>query len=112
MKSWLTVFVSFWILSVGTSFAQVQPEWIFGIHDPGGEGEIEVKGKRGWIVFTEAIGYNPNDHGGRDYQPWSSRGHGVIVRLNNGYGGSGNLPYESHYPDFAVRLFSSGERVL
>jgi hypothetical protein len=82
----------------------VQPEWIFGIHDPGGEEEIEAKGKRAWIVFTEEIGHNPDDQSGKDYRSWSNRGHGVIVRLNNGYGGAGTIPFEVEYNDFAVRV--------
>lgn len=89
---------------VGAATAQVQPPWIFGMHDPGAEGEMEARGRRGWIVFTEAIGSNPDDHGGKDFRPWSDRGHGVIVRLNNGYEGAGNLPYESQYGNFARRV--------
>ena len=41
---------------------------------------------RGWVTATEAIGHDANDKSGKDYRPVSSRGHTVIVRLNNGYG--------------------------
>ncbi len=98
-----------WVLALVFSAAAgsaqpVQPPWIFGMHDPGVEGEIETRGKRGWIVFTEAIGHDPNDGSGKDYRPWSSRGHGVIVRLNNGYGSEGTLPHENEYGGFAERV--------
>ena len=95
--------LSLWSIC-GVAAAQVQPPWIFGMHDPGAEGEMEARGKKGWIVFTEAIGSDPNDTNGKDFRPWSDRGHGVIVRLNNGYGGAGNLPYESQYGNFARRV--------
>jgi len=97
MTAWLA-------LAAASASAQVQPPWIFGMHDPGAEGVIESKGKRGWIVFTEAIGHDPNDRSGKDFTPWTSRGHGVIVRLNNGYEGSGNLPFQNQYGNFAKRV--------
>jgi len=83
--------------------AQEQPPWIFGMHDPGGEGDMEARGKRGWIVFTEEIGHNRYDWGSRDYRPWTDDGHDVIVRLNNGYEPNGTLPQEAYYEDFAIR---------
>jgi len=104
MRAWMGI-IAFLVGTATGAWAQsVQPRWIFGMHDPGAESEMEAKGKRGWIVFTEAIGQNPDDHSGRDYQPWSSRGHGVIVRLNNGYEGEGALPYEVQYGNFARRV--------
>jgi hypothetical protein len=104
MRTWLTGFAVLLLIGAGALAEPVQPPWIFAMHDPGAEAEMEAKGKRGWIVFTEAIGQNPNDQSGKDFRPWTSRGHGVIVRLNNGYGGSGNLPFESQYPNFAIRV--------
>lgn len=80
-----------------------EPAWIFGCHDLGGYSTIEQAGKRGWLVVTVEIGHNPNDHTGGDFRYYSGRGHGVIVRLNNGYGSSGTLPYQSQYADFATR---------
>jgi hypothetical protein len=103
-SSWISGLV-LWLCSFSSvAAAQVQPPWIFGMHDPGAEGEMEARGKRGWIVFTEAIGSDPNDQSGKNFLHWSDRGHGVIVRLNNGYEGSGNLPFESEYGNFAKRV--------
>lgn len=105
-RSATLVLLALLVAALGLSpqlLAQEQPPWIFGMHDPGGEGEMVAKGKRGWIVFTEAIGSNPGDQGGRDYTPWSNAGHGVIVRLNNGYEPNGTLPHPSLYNNFAIR---------
>jgi hypothetical protein len=78
--------------------------YLFGLHDPGGERHMAEKGKKGWILFTESIGRNPAETGGRDYRPWADQGYGVIVRLNHGYGPTeGTIPYEKHYDAFAQR---------
>ena len=53
------------------------------------------------VLFTEAIGDNPDHGGGHDYTSWSGAGYGVIVRLNNGYEPAGTIPVSSKYPDFA-----------
>ncbi|MCB0071939.1 MAG: N-acetylmuramoyl-L-alanine amidase, partial [Caldilineaceae bacterium] len=78
-------------------------EYIFGIHEPGGEGEMLRAGRPGWIVFTEGIGHDPADQGGRDYRAYSDRDLGVITRLNNGYFPEGTIPYRQYYADFAQR---------
>lgn len=80
------------------------PPWIFGMHDPGGESHATAVGKRSWIVFTEALGADPNNQGGADYRQWSNAGHGVIVRLNYGYNPDGTLPPQARYADFAQRV--------
>lgn len=80
-----------------------EPSWIFGIHDYSGYAKIEAANKRGWIVLTVEVGHNPTDLSGDDYRYLSDRGHGVIVRINNGYGSDGTLPYQTNYPDFATR---------
>ncbi len=59
--------------------AQEQPPWIFGMHDPGGEGDMAARGKQGWIVFTEEIGHNRYDWSSRDYRPWTDAGHDVAA---------------------------------
>ena len=76
---------------------------IFGIHEPGGEQYMKEAGHPGWIVFTEGIGSNPHDHGGRDYRLYSDQGFGIVARLNNGYAPEGTIPYSSRYADFATR---------
>ncbi|MGB9619014.1 MAG: carboxypeptidase regulatory-like domain-containing protein, partial [Armatimonadota bacterium] len=80
-----------------------EPEWIFSSHDPGGYTKIEQAGKRGWLVVTVAIGHDPSNYSGDNFSFYSNRGHGVIVRLNNGYGSDGTLPYQSQYQNFATR---------
>ena len=77
--------------------------YIFGIHEPGGEQYMLDAGRPGWIVFTEAIGSEPNDTGGKDFRPWSDRNLGVICRLNNGYEPAGTIPNPARYADFARR---------
>ena len=76
-------------------------EYIHAIHDPGGA-ELDAD-RPGWRVFTEAIGCDPNDHGGGDYSWWADRGYGVIVRLNNGYAPHGTIPATHQCLDFAKR---------
>jgi hypothetical protein len=78
-------------------------EFIFGIHEPGGESHMLGLERPGWIVFTEGIGASATDMSGRDYRPWSDKGLGVIVRLNNGYSPAGTIPGEAQYADFAAR---------
>jgi len=81
--------------------------WIFGIHAAGATTPADFrflfqdKNKTGWVLFTEAIGADPNHGGGHDYSPWSQSGYGVIVRLNHGYEPAGTLPVRARYADFA-----------
>ncbi|MEA3335926.1 MAG: peptidoglycan recognition family protein [Chloroflexota bacterium] len=78
-------------------------EYIFGLHDPGGE-ELMLDAKRpGWIVFSETIGRDPDDETGFDYSYWSEQGLGIIVRLNHGHDPDGTIPLSQHYEDFAQR---------
>ncbi|MFO7632821.1 MAG: M23 family metallopeptidase [Caldilinea sp.] len=78
--------------------------YIFGFHDSGGEGIMAQAGRRGWILFTEAVGSNPNDLSGADYRPYSDQEFGVIVRINNGYGSVGTIPTPDRYAEFARRV--------
>ncbi len=82
-----------------SSSAAADPAYIYGIHDPGGEGNMGSN--KGWIVWTEAIGTSGS--GGVNYSSWSNAGYGVIVRLNNGYGSAGTIPHDSQYAAFASR---------
>ncbi len=82
----------------------VDPPWIFGMHEPGGEFVAESAGKRIWILFTEGLGSDPSDQRGGDYRAWTSAGHGVIVRLNYGYYPLGTLPPHAEYANFAQRV--------
>ena len=82
----------------------VDPPWIFGLHEPGGEFAAVAEGKRVWILFTEELGADPNNQTGRDYRPYVNAGHGVIVRLNYGYHPNGTLPPSAQYANFARRV--------
>lgn len=77
--------------------------YIFGIHEPGGETHMLEAGKPGWIIFTESIGSEPGDTGGKDFSQWSNQGLGVLCRINNGYYPGGTIPHSSRYDDFARR---------
>ena len=78
-------------------------DYIFGIHDVGGEEHLRAAERTGWIVFSEVLGHDPQDLSGRDYSSYSLQGLGVIVRLNNGYYPQGTLPPSSEYANFARR---------
>ncbi len=77
------------------------PPYIFGMHDRGAEHLL--RSKPGWVLVTEGIGADPNNHQGGDYTDLSSQGFGVIVRLNNGYGSAGTIPHSAEYDNFARR---------
>lgn len=78
-------------------------QFIFGLHDAGGEQLMLDAGRPGWIVFTEELGADPQNHSGRDYRPWSDKGLGIIARLNHGYGSAGTLPDGEQHELFAQR---------
>ena len=80
-----------------------QSDFIYGLHEAGGEAVMEQAGAKGWVLFTEAIGADPNDRGGRDYSSYCNRGFGIMVRINNGYEPAGTLPRSERYNDFARR---------
>lgn len=90
----------------------IDSAYLYGIHEPGGEAylaepagapTVEPTG-RGWVLFTEAIGHNPDDRSGIDFSTFSNQGLGVICRLNHGYEPDGTLPHSSHYENFARRV--------
>ena len=66
-------------------------EYLYGLHDPGGEQLMLDANAPGWVVISEEIDANPNDNGGSNYTHLSGRGLGVIVRLNYGYYGKGTI---------------------
>ncbi len=80
-----------------------ESDYLYGLHDPGGEQTMLDAGTPGWIVFTEGIGHDSNNRSGADYRAYSNRGLGVIVRLNNGYYPEGSLPNSRDYAAFAQR---------
>lgn len=80
-----------------------ESQWIFGLHDPGGEQVMLAADRPGWLIFTEAVGHDPRNKSGRDFRPYSGRGLGIICRINNGYYPEGTLPLSRYYGDFAQR---------
>jgi N-acetyl-anhydromuramyl-L-alanine amidase AmpD len=78
-------------------------ETIFGIQDAGGEAHIIEAGRSGWILFSEALGHDPNDRTGKDYSAFTAQGLTVIVRLNHGHYPQGTLPMSGDYGNFARR---------
>jgi murein DD-endopeptidase MepM/ murein hydrolase activator NlpD len=80
-----------------------ESEFLYGMHDPGGEHIMRNAGRKGWILFTEEIGHDPSHRGGTNYRPWSDQGFGVMVRLNNGYYPRGTIPYGDRYESFGQR---------
>ncbi len=79
--------------------------YIYGLHDKGGEHLMVVGGEaKGWVLVTEAVGSEARKRGGGDYSDISSKGLGVIVRLNQTYGTNGTIPRQARYPEFAQRV--------
>ncbi len=77
--------------------------YLYGLHDVGGEHLMLEMDAPGWVLITEAIGFNPDNRRGKDYSHLTDNGLSVMVRLNAGYAGTGTIPYEAHYEDFARR---------
>jgi len=71
--------------------------WNYGLHDPFDRALFSGSNKRGWVLFTHKVDSGP----GANYEDWSKNGWGVIVRLNNDYGGNGTIPTPDHYDAFA-----------
>ncbi len=78
--------------------------YLYGLHDPGGEHLMAERGVRGWVLFTEELGADPNNQQGADYAHWADQGFGIIVRLNHGYEPHGTIPHSSRYADFSRRV--------
>jgi N-acetyl-anhydromuramyl-L-alanine amidase AmpD len=81
-----------------------QSDWIYGIHEPGGEEYMLIAERPGWIVFTEAVGHDVEDRSGLDFSTFTNDGLGVICRINHGYEPEGTLPHSSLYEQFARRV--------
>ena len=78
--------------------------FLYGLHDPGGEGVLTERNMRragsssprSWDAIRAITQ-------GHDYSSWANRGFGVIARLNNGYSPEGTIPNSSRYAPFAQR---------
>jgi len=85
----------------------IDSSYIYGIHEPGGESFMRSPDgatAQGWILFTEAVGHNPDDRTSLDFSTFSEQGYGIICRLNNGYEPEGTIPHSSDYEAFARRV--------
>lgn len=84
--------------------SSIESDYIFAIHEPGGEELMLAAGKPGWIVFTEAVGHDVEDLTGLDFTTFAREGLGVVCRINHGYEPDGTLPHSSLYEHFARRV--------
>lgn len=89
------------------------PNFIFGLHDTGGEAQMLEANRPGWVVVSVQV--NPPDSNG-DFSALAQDGFGVIVRLNNGYGSAGTIPNSTRFDEFALQCArfvadSTGARV-
>ncbi len=92
-----------------TILPELLPDFIYGMHEPGGERLMTEAGRKGWVLHLAAIGLEGTS-GKPDYTKWMKQGFGVVVRLNNGYGDVGTLPEPSKYPQFAKAAATYVER--
>lgn len=90
------------LVSIRTDEARYSafPNYIFGIHDTGGEAHMLAAEKPGWVLVSVRV--KPPDHDG-DFSSLAGKGLGVIVRLNNGYLSAGSIPNSTQYDRFALR---------
>ena len=77
------------------------PAFIYGLHEIGGQDLMLQAGRPGWVLELAEVGHQPQNVPSADYTHLSSRGLGVIVRLNHGYGSSGTIPLPPFYDAFA-----------
>ncbi|MCI0475868.1 MAG: discoidin domain-containing protein [Anaerolineales bacterium] len=75
------------------------PEYIYGVHDLGGQVPMLNARRLGWIVDSVDL----RAQAGTDYTRLASAGLGVIVRLNNGFDTAGTIPPSDQYDAFAAQ---------
>lgn len=77
------------------------PDYIYGIHERGGE-QMMLQAKRpGWVLELAAIGLDGTNTPA-DFNNLAEAGLGVVVRINHGYGSTGTIPTPDRYADFAA----------
>ncbi len=86
------------------AYQAVEPPYIFGLHEAGGEQLMPAARRPGWLLLDESIGHDPEARTGVDYSMYSEKGLGVLCRLNNGHEPEGTIPHSSLYRDFAQRV--------
>lgn len=85
------------------------PEYIYGLHESGGEQLMLRAERRGWVLELAAIGLDGSSTPA-DFSKLAEVGLGVIVRINHGYGSTGTLPAPDRYPDFVAACAKYVER--
>ena len=96
-----------WLGSLRVLQGQESP-FLYGIHDHDTNiqeylDHLAAGGVTRWVTATIAIGSDPGNTSGDDFRWIANQGHTIIVRLNNGYCGSGTIPTPDKYDDFAQR---------
>jgi N-acetyl-anhydromuramyl-L-alanine amidase AmpD len=79
-------------------------DYLYAIHEPGGEDYMLAAKRPGWVIFTEAVGHDVEDFSSLDFTTFADDGLGVICRINHGYEPEGTLPHSSLYEAFARRV--------
>ena len=77
------------------------PQFIFGLHESGGQQYMLDAGRPGWVLELAEVGLSGTG-GNADFSTLAKAGLGVVVRLNHGYGSIGTLPMPVHYTAFAA----------
>jgi hypothetical protein len=77
------------------------PDFIYGLHEAGGQQIMLDAGRLGWVLELAEIGLSGTG-GNADYSQLAGTGLGIVVRLNHGYGSTGTLPLPTHYAAFAA----------
>ena len=77
------------------------PQYIYGLHESGGEQFMLRANRPGWVLELAAIGLDGTSTPA-DFSRLAAAGLGVIVRINHGYGSTGTLPLPDKYLDFAA----------
>lgn len=75
------------------------PEYIYGVHDIGGQVPMLKAERIGWLV--DSVDVRP--HAGTDYTRLAKVGLGILVRLNNGFDTIGTIPPSDQYDTFAAQ---------
>ncbi|MBW7883053.1 MAG: DUF3380 domain-containing protein [Caldilineaceae bacterium] len=83
------------------AWAALLPQYIYGLHEAGGEHLMVEAGRPGWVLELASVGLDGGGDSPADYSALSSQGFGVIVRLNNGFEPVGTIPAPDRYPAFA-----------
>ena len=78
-----------------------ESNWLYGIHDSGGEHLMLRAGRPGWVITSHSVGHDPDDELGMDFRRFRVHRLGVICTLINGHAPEGTIPISSRYDRFA-----------